>query len=342
MGRRAPAPHAMKVKLSIAAGFAISALLLWLALRNVPLDNLADAYARVSAWYLLPAALVTVTELLLRGAKWRLLLLPASPGVRVFDAFRLQAAGLALNNVLPLRLGELARASFAAREFKVPLLTVLATILVERLLDVVVLVMMFAAAAAFGGLSGGLLEYRNYLWTLVAALAAGLTALIFADELVSHAWFSGFFARFPRLRSLFEKVAMGVKGFHSFRSGAAILGLATLQWLTNALNMWLLALAFGLGGVVTIFRSIALLFSGAIAASIPAAPGFFGNFELMLTKVMKGWGIEETVGFAYASFVHVAGYIVVTLLGVFFIYRMGQSLGKVWGEFSAAAKKEQA
>ncbi|HCC47984.1 MAG TPA: hypothetical protein DEQ38_07720 [Elusimicrobia bacterium] len=329
----------MKTKLSIAAGFAVSGLLLWLALRNVPLENLAGAYARVNAWYLLPVALVTVVELFLRGAKWRLLLLPANPGVRVFDAFRLQAAGLALNNVLPLRLGELARASFAASEFKVPLLTVLATILVERLLDVVVLVIMFAAAAAFGGLSGGLLEYRNFLWTLVAALAAGLGALIFADELVSHAWFSGFFARFPRLRSLFEKVAMGVKGFHSFRSGAAILGLASLQWLANATTLWLMAVAFGLGAVVTFFRGIALLFSGAVAASIPAAPGFFGNFELMLTKVMKGWGVEETVGFAYASFAHVSGYILVTVIGVFFIYQMGQSLGKVWGEFSAGVSR---
>ncbi|OGR81716.1 MAG: hypothetical protein A2X32_08245 [Elusimicrobia bacterium GWC2_64_44] len=332
----------MKAKLSIVAGFLVSAVLLWLALRNVPLENLGAAYARVNAWYLLPAALATVAELFLRGAKWRLLLLPANPGIRVFDAFRLQAAGLALNNVLPLRLGELARASFAASEFKIPLVTVLATILVERLLDVVVLVMMFAAAAAFGGLSGGLLEYRNYLWTLFAALAAGLSALIFADELVSHAWFAGFFSRFPRLRSLFEKVAMGIRGFHTFRGGASILGLAAMQWLTNALSMWVLALGFGLSGVVTFFRSIALLFSGAIAASIPAAPGFFGNFELMLTKVMKGWGVEETVGFAYASFVHVAGYIVVTLLGVFFIYRMGQSLGKVWGQFSSSSAKEQA
>lgn len=327
----------MKAKLSIAAGFAVSALLLWLALRNVPLENLAGAYSRVSLAYLLPAALVTVAELYLRGAKWRLLLLPSNPAIRAFDAFRLQAAGLALNNVLPLRLGELARASFAAREFKVPLLTVFSTILVERLLDVIVLFLMFAAAAGFGGLSGGFLEYRKFLWTLVAVLVCGIAALIFADEITSHSWFSGLFARFPRLRSLFEKVALGVRGFHSPKSGAAILGLAALQWLTNALNLWLLALAFGLGSVVTFFRSIALLFSAAVAASIPAAPGFFGNFELMLTKVMKGWGVEETLGFAYASFAHVAGYVVVTLLGVFFIYRMGQSLGRVWGEFSAAA-----
>ena len=48
-----------------------------------------------------------------------------------------------------------------------------------------------------------------------------------------------------------------------------------------------------------------------------------------------GGGGGGNRGFAYASFGHVLGYIVMKLLGVFFIYQMGQSLGKVWGEFSS-------
>lgn len=329
----------MKTKVSIIAGFLVSGLLLWLALRNVPLSGLTEAYSRVNTAYLLPAVLLIILELFLRGAKWRLLLLPSDSGVRVADAFRLQAAGMALNNILPLRLGELARATFAARLFGVPLVTVLATILVERLLDVIVLLMMFAAAAAFGGLSGGFLEYRGFLWPLVAALAGGIVVLVFAEEIVGHAWFSGFFSRFPRVKSLFERVAMGVRGFHTARGAASIFGLAVLQWLLNALSLWTMCLAFGLGGVVSFFRSVALLFSAAVAASIPAAPGFFGNFELMLTRVLAGWGVQETTAFACASFAHVLNYVIITLLGVFFIYQMGQSLGKVWGEFGRGEKK---
>lgn len=324
----------MKTKLSILAGFLVSGLLLWLALRNVPMSGLAEAYARVNIAILLPAGLAVVFEMFLRGVKWRLLLLPSNPSVRAVDAFKLQAAGMALNNILPLRLGELARATFAAKIFNIPLITVLATIFVERLLDVIVLLMMFAAAAVLGDLSGGFTEYRGFLLSLVAMLAGGIAVLIFAEEIVAHAWFSGLFARFPRLRSLFEHIAMGVRGFHTLRGGAAILGFATLQWCVNALSLWLLALAFGLGGVVSIFRSVALLFATAVACSIPSAPGFFGNYELMFTKVLSGWGVPETAAFACASFSHVFAYLLITLVGVVFIYQMGQSLSGLWGQFS--------
>ena len=325
----------MKAKLSIVAGFLVSGLLLYLALRNIDFSNLAAIYSRVDPVYLLPFAAVGALELVVRGARWRLLLLPSNPEIRLLDAFRLETAGLALNNILPMRLGELVRATFAARLFKIPLLTVLATILVERLVDIIVLFLMFVAAARLGGITGGFLDYNGLLWALFAGVAAGIAALIFADELVAHAWFSGFFARFPRVRALFERVAMGVKGFHSFKSGALILLLAALQWLLDAVNFVLLGFAFGLSGVIDIYKGVALIFAGAAAASVPGMPGYFGNFELVLTKVLVAWNIAEDTAFAYASYSHVAGYLLVTLLGVFFIYQMGQSLGKVWGEFTA-------
>jgi hypothetical protein len=331
----------MKAKLSIIAGFLVGCVLLYFSLRNIEFSKLADIYSRVNTIYLVPVIIVVVLELVFRGARWRLLLTPSNPSVSVTDAFKLEAAGLALNNILPMRLGELARATFAARMFKVPLITVLATILVERLLDVIVLFIMFAVAARFGGITGGLMNYGGLLWGLVAGLVVGIAALIFADELVAHAWFSGLFARFPKVRLLFERVAMGVKGFHSFKSGALIFLFAGLQWLMDALNFYIFALAFGLGDIVNIFRGVALVFTGAVAASVPGMPGYFGNYELVMTKVLAAWGVPENSGFAYVFFAHVLGYIVMTLLGVFFIYQMGHSVGKVWGDFKSGGEKTE-
>ncbi len=331
----------MKAKLSVIAGFLVGCVLLYFSLRNIEFSKLTAIYLKVNTFYLLPVIAAVVLELVFRGARWRLLLTPSNPSVSATDAFKLEAAGLALNNILPLRLGELARATFAARMFKIPLITVLATILVERLLDVIVLFIMFAVAARFGGITGGFMNYGGLLWVLVAGLAAGMAALIFADELVAHEWFSGFFARFPKVRKLFERVAMGVKGFHSFKSGALIFLFAGLQWLMDALNFYLFALAFGLGEIVNIFRGVALVFTGAVAASVPGMPGYFGNYELVMTRVLVSWGVQENVGFAYVSFAHVLGYIVMTLLGVFFIYQMGHSVGKVWGDFKSGGAKPE-
>ena len=328
----------MKTKISIIAGFLLGAVLLFFAFRSVDFKGLPAIYSRVNAFFLIPFIFTILLELVFRAARWRLLLNPSRP-VRLWDAFRLETAGLALSNILPLRLGEIARGSFGAKIFDIPVLTVFATILVERALDIIVLFTMFAAAAHFGGITGGFMNYGGWLWGLFGGLVAGMAALAFADELVAHTWFSGFFSRFPWLRRLFERVAMGVQGFHSFRSGALILVFAFLQWFLDALNCYWIGRAFGLGGALDIFKSIALVFTGALAASMPGMPGYFGNYEFTLVKVLSAWGIPKDVGFAYASCMHLLGYIIVTLLGVFFVYQMGHSLGKVWGEFSGKETK---
>jgi hypothetical protein len=258
--------------------------------------------------------------------------------VRLWDTFRLQVAGLALSNILPLRLGEIARATFGAGIFRIPVLTVLATIMVERALDVLVLFMLFGAAVKFGGI-GGLTGYSGLMWALFAGLLAAIAALIFSDELIAHHWFAGFFARFPRLRGMFERVAMGVKGFHSFRGGALIMFLAVAQWLTSALNCWWIGLAFGLGATLDAFKCMALVFTGALSASVPGMPGYFGNYEFALTKVMLAWGVPRETGFAFATYIHVLGYLLVTVTGVIFIYQMGHSLGQVWDTFAGGRKE---
>jgi len=328
----------MKAKISIIAGFVVGAVLLYFAFRNIDFANLLAIYSRVRVVFILPFVLTTLAELLFRAARWRLLLNPSNP-VRLLDAFKLQAAGLALNNLLPLRLGELARATFGAGLFSIPLITVFATILVERALDILVLFALFAAAAWLGGITGGFMNYGGLLWALFGGVTAAIAALIFSEELISHHWFSGFFSRFPRLRLLFERVAMGVKGFHSFKSGALIFLYAAGQWVMDALNYYWMALAFGLGGVLDIYKCMALVFTGAVAASVPGMPGYFGNFELALNKVLSAWGVPKDVGFAFASYAHVLSYMLITLLGIVFVYQMGHSVGKVWKEFSSGGAK---
>lgn len=329
----------MKAKISIIAGFLIGAVLLFLAFRKVDLASLRQAFSAVNAVYLIPVVLTSVFEIVLRGARWRLLLNPSGP-VSLWDAFRLQAAGLGLNNILPMRLGEIARGTFGARILGIPMITVFATILVERALDVIVMFFLIFAAARLGGISGGLMNYGGWLWGMCAGLGAAMAALIFADELAAHRWFAGFFGRFPQLRNVFERLAMGVKGFHSLGSGAAILLLAVLQWCTSAMGYFWIALAFGLGDVINFFRCVALAVTGAVAASVPGMPGYFGNIEFAVMKVTSTWGIPESTGLAYASYVHVIAYLVATILGVFFVYQMGYSLGRVWGDLSGRGKSK--
>ncbi len=326
----------MKTKLSISGGLLVSAALLYFAFRNIDFGKLAEIYSRVDPLIVVQVFFVVLAEMFLRGLRWKLLLDPARK-VRLWDAFRLETAGLALSNVLPLRLGEIVRGTFGSGLFGIPVVTVFATILVERALDTIVLVMLFVLAVRFGGITGGVVGYGGYFWVLLGGLLAGLFMLIFIDEIVTHHFFSGFFRKFPRLTSGLAHLALGVRAFHSFRSAAAVVALAAGQWLLDALNLYLVARAFGIGDVVNGFKCIVLLFSTVIAVSIPGMPGYFGNYEFAIAKVAGSWGVNKEVAFAYATYLHVLGYVFVTAAGMVFVYQMGQSLSKVWAQFSGKA-----
>jgi uncharacterized membrane protein YbhN (UPF0104 family) len=142
----------MKKKLTIAASLAIGAGLFWLACRQVNLHALAGILWNVKPGPLLLVCLTVSTELAIRGIKWSLLLAPAGKA-RVWDVLRIEAAGLALNNVLPLRLGDVVRGTFAADFLKINIVTVFSTILAEKALDLAALFVLSSAAAALSGIA---------------------------------------------------------------------------------------------------------------------------------------------------------------------------------------------
>jgi len=314
----------MKKKLTILGGLSASAALLWLAFRHADPRALAAIFSglRIAPLWLI---LFTVSgELAVRGLKWSLLLAPAGK-VRALDAAKIETAGLALNNILPLRLGELARAASGAQLFRINLVTVLATILAEKALDMAALLLLVFAAAGAGALPGWLTGHRE-IWTALAA-AAILTALL-SGRLLALA------RKFSVLGGTLEKLGLGLKALRSPAAAAAIFLLALLQWSLNSLNYYWLALAFGSGGLVSLPQCAVLSFTGAAASSAPGMPGYFGGFELAVSAVVSSWGLGRETALAYALAAHLLPYLITTAAGVFFIHRMGESLAGIWRQFS--------
>lgn len=316
----------MKKIFSITAGLAVSAALLWLAFRSADPRALAAVFAGLSAGPLLLILITVLGELALRGLKWKLLLDPAGK-VRFWDAAKIETAGLALNNILPLRLGELARAAFGSELFGISAITVLATILAEKVLDMAALLMLAFAAAGAGGLPGWLSGGRA--WAALAAAAAILLILL------------GRAGRSGRIAQTADKLKLGLAALKSPGRAAGVLTLAVLQWLLNALNYYWLGLAFKAGGI-GLPESILLSFTGAAASSAPGMPGYFGGFELAVSTVASAHGLQKDAALAYALGAHLASYFIITAAGVLFIYTMGQSLGGVWSKFSYGKDAETA
>jgi uncharacterized protein (TIRG00374 family) len=315
--------------LSAAVAVGFTGLFLALALRNVQFAELGRALAG-ARWRWLPGIIFIIlfADLGLRALRWRILLSGAVKAP-VSELYRLSAIGLAVNNLLFARLGELLRAVLAAERLGVPLATTLASVVVERVLDVAALLTLFVAAS---GLLPGLVDahLRRGGAVLLALVLAFLAFLILAERSLEP---GGLVER--RLRSwrkvheVMSHLAWGAAVLRRPRALVPVAALSLGLWAVDAMVYWLGAFALGLQGWIDYPRSILVLSWAGAGAALPAAPGGIGPFESLVKSIVVSLGAAAPEALAYAVFLHMCSFLLVTGLGLVFLYRVGLSVGGI-------------
>lgn len=315
--------------LSAAAGVALTGFFLWLAARNV---NLSEVWGLMLAasWRWLPLMLATsLMDITIRARRWGLLLTKDGRRPSTGLLFRLEAIGLAVNNVLFLRIGELARAFLAARELEIPVATALSSVAVERALDVAALLTLFSVAAARAPHLVAAPIRRLALAALAGAIGA-LIALALAERPLAP---GGSWERrlrgWPKIHDLIGQLAAGAAVLRSARAAAEAVALSLALWAVDAVLYWAGARALGLGEFLSYSRSILVLSWAGAAAAIPAAPGGFGTFETAVKSIIEAFGVSPQQALGYAVFNHMTMYLFVTALGLVFLYRVGFSVAEL-------------
>jgi hypothetical protein len=179
-----------KSYVQLGVGLAISGIFLYWVLRPVDFNQLGVALREFQWLLAIPFLLLTWLSLWLRAVRWRILLLPS----REFTSTRLFSplmAGFALNSLLPARAGEFARAVILNRTENIPLAPTFATIVVERLFDMMTLLGLLAGVVLFIKIDPAISYPYSTRWTMAresmisALLAAGtLLALLGSMPLI--------------------------------------------------------------------------------------------------------------------------------------------------------------
>ena len=136
-----------RLLISFVFGTLISAVTLYLAFRNVPFSELVDYLLSIDYFWLLPSVALVIIGFALRALRWQYIM-GASHRISFWQAFHPLMIGFAINCVLPGRVGELARPIVLRRQVDVPLTTGLATIVVERVFDLLMLLILFMWVSA--------------------------------------------------------------------------------------------------------------------------------------------------------------------------------------------------
>ncbi len=319
----------MKKKIAaFSAGLFLSLLFIYLLFKNLDFSQTLKHYSQMNFFWLIPFCFVLLIQLLLRAVKWRLMLAPVAKA-SLYEVFRLETAGLAVNNILPFRIGEIARALMAAKMFKAPFVSVFSTIVLERAADFLAMIMIFAFFSYIENFS---IWFFKPVYFAYAGFFAFLffVFMSFSRNILNSRIYLSFESRHPSISQFTGRIIDGLKSFENPFRGFLILFVAVIQWLCEVLNNYMFALAFGLGSFVNFARAGLILCSTAVGVSLPSAPGYFGNFEFAAVKALSLWGVGKEAALAYASALHISGYIVMTGLGVYYVYSLGHSLSSVF------------
>jgi len=271
----------MSYRKFISVGVALAGTLLFMALavRNVEWTQLGSILATLR-WPWLPVIvfMIAVVDIGLRALRWRILLSRAQERASLSEFFRLSAIGLAANNILFARLGELLRAILAARRLGLPLATVLASVAVDRAMDVVALLTLFVLAAGYLP-SFVAAPIRGGGIALLAALAAALLFLVLAQPAFEPGgWVERRLRRWPWLREVAMQLALGASVLRRPRALIPVLVLSLGLWSVDAAVFWLGAYALGFQSHIDYPRAILVLSWAGAGSLLPAAPGAIGAF----------------------------------------------------------------
>lgn len=322
-----------------AVGVILSVLLLWWALRDVSVAEVLHELGAADPLLFSVAVLAALGGFWFRAVRWGVLLLPAHGAVPFRARFAATMIGFAANNLLPARVGEFARAYALTRLSGVRVGASFATLVVERLLDGVVLVALLFASMATAGfpLGSDVGGFDPRTAARVAALAMGVVAALLLGMVIAPAA-AARLAEATAGRVLPGRLRVVTLGaFRSFLQGLLVLrsgklfaasaALALGQWLFTAISFLLAFRAFGIDHVP--FAGAVFLQSVvSLAVAIPSTPGFFGPFEAAAKVGLSLWAVSSSKAISFAVGFHIGGFIPVTVIGIYYVWRFGLS----WGE----------
>lgn len=296
--------------LTTVLGLGFGALCLWLALRTTDWRAAVRLFRDADPAAILAAFALFGLSMAMRALRWRAILAYKAP-VSAGESLLATLTGYAVNAALPARLGELFRAHFLARRTGLSGSSVLASIVLERLLDLATVVAVLAVGLALTG--GGHADSRSLLVAAAIIVVAGAAVLLLMAVVLSRhgaqerlaqriARLPGgamIAARLSRMLADFAELLQVVRTGHFGR--AALLTVPI--WLLEIGALWSACLAIGihLGAAGT----LTLLAGATLSTSLPTAPGYVGSYQLAFVLILRPFGIAATAAVAAATVIQV-------------------------------------
>jgi glycosyltransferase 2 family protein len=303
-------------------GLLVTAGIIWVGLSHIDLSQTVAAFAVVRIGFVLAGGGLIVAVIAIFAVRWRVLL-PRNPDVPVRFVFCYLMIGYMMNAIIPLRIGDLVRAYLLGRRHGIAVSTTLSTVVVERLFDVVAIVVIGLLGStvldlpplvkvglrtfAFVGITGMSLMYGLSFWGQWTERRAWLNA-----DAIRLQWLSGVLLRL-------DYFCKALTVLHDGKRLAATSMLTLAGWSVLSASLTMFLLSFGLK--VPYLAGSLMMVATSLGASIPSAPGSAGVFHVLTVLALSVWSVpmEEAVAVGVlAHGVTIALHIVLGILCAWF------------------------
>jgi uncharacterized protein (TIRG00374 family) len=326
-----------RLGLQLALGLGLSAFLIWLSVRSLNMGEVLRALASANWLWFLPICGVTLLAFYIRAVRWGWLLRSVKP-IAVSRLYSATMIGFMANNLLPARVGELVRPWALGTSERISRSTVLATVIVERVVDMFCILVFLGIAlllhpappaiqkAGLGALAVNLL--------LLVALVLIERNPAQADRLA--AWCARTLP--PAIGRLAASLLRHfARGLGVLRHGPG------LFWVTAYSLLLFLVTALGLAGCMAAFAlpvpwyaGLVMLVVTSFGIMVAPTPGYLGAIQYACVLGLSLFGIDRTTAFSFSLYYHLTQFLPITLVGLYYLGRQGLSLGQM-----AAASREE-
>jgi uncharacterized protein (TIRG00374 family) len=306
---------------------------------RIRIPELIQVLAHARYLYLLPALVMFLASFYVRAYRWKLFLLPVG-NVRFGSSFSSMMIGYMVNNILPLRMGELFRAYSIGQAEKISKSSAFATVVVERLFDILCLLLILGIIFLFFPFPSWIRQSSLITLAGTVILVAMLVFLIFKTELAVKINVKVFGVLGKRIAEKIEHITRqftrGLDIFKRTEHYFIIIVASLILWVFYAACVYCVLYTFDFVSPEfpliqhsPIMISLVILAVGTIAIIIPSTPGAVGTYHGVVVLGLSLFGVpaEQAMGFALVN--HLLNYLPLTLIGLYCYWRHNLHLSEI-------------
>lgn len=302
----------MHKNFKILLGIIISISLLIYLFYKIDLKKVISTLLAFNLYTLIILLLIFIIGMLLRSMRWRLLIKQRTE-VNLLLIFKALSIGYMLNNLLPAKMGELARMEYLKRNNGIGRSFLLGTIFIERLLDVILVLVIFAFSIVFSQTSRHIFLHNQWvIYTLAGAIIISVYVMLNTHlmGMIIHIIPVKFKNRFANIAKAFSEAFLFIKNRKLL---IEVTSLSIAIWALTLLSSFFILL--GLGVTLPVYAYLFLVAAGVLGVVIPSTAGGIGVYHAISTAALLLFSVAPEKALAYAIISHAFDFFPNIILG---------------------------